>query len=110
MKNPLKIGILCAVLSLMIGCGTVNTVIRDDSMVQYKLNQARTPCETIPRIYSGVAYDICMLRSEPIRTPSRLDTVADWVVVDLPLSGILDTVALPMTIFWQIRAGSIPVQ
>ena len=98
------------VLSLMTGCGTVNTVIRDDSVVQYKLNQARTSCETIPRIYSGVAYDICMLRSEPIRTPSRLDTIPEWILVDLVLSGVLDTVALPFTVFGQMRAGSILVQ
>lgn len=39
------------------GCGTFNTVFRDDIAATRELRKQKTYCEAIPRIYSGVAFD-----------------------------------------------------
>ena len=98
------------VASFLLGCGTVNTVVRGDSAVKYNLKQAGTSCEAIPRVYSGVAYDICILRGKPSRTALWFGSVPELIFIDLALSGALDTVALPYTIFGQINDGSIYLQ
>ncbi len=89
------------------GCGTIDTVIRGDSVTRQNLNHVKSPCATIPRIYSGVIYDMCLLRGKPSRAALWLGPGPELMLVDLALSGVLDTAALPYTIFGQIREGSI---
>lgn len=61
----------------------------------------------VPRIYSGVSYDICILRGKPSHTSLWLGSVPQLMLVDLALSGVLDTVVLPYTIYKQINEGHI---
>lgn len=110
MKIQFRNKFACLVALLLLGCGTVNTVIRGDSVAKYNLKQARTSCEAIPRVYSGVAYDICILRGKPSRTALWFGSVPELIFIDLALSGALDTVALPYTVFGQINDGSIYLQ
>lgn len=91
----------------LLGCGTVNTVVRGDSVARRNLNQVKTSCEMIPRIYSGVSYDICILRRKPSHTTLWIGSAPELIFVDLALSGILDTVALPYTVYWQVNEGHI---
>ena len=51
--------------SCFIGCGTINTVARGDYVTKRNLKKAKTYCESIPRVYSGVSYDFCRLNGEP---------------------------------------------
>ncbi|MGH8438899.1 MAG: YceK/YidQ family lipoprotein [Pseudomonas sp.] len=91
------------------GCGTINTVFRDDSVASSKLARWQSHCDAIPRVYSGAALDFCALHGEPRQTtditgqPSAL-----LMLVDLALSGVADTVVLPYTIYVQHRDGDIP--
>ena len=110
MKNEFRNTCACLVALFLLGCGTVNTVIRGDSVARYDLKQARTSCEAIPRVYSGVAYDMCILRGKPSRTALWFGSIPELIFIDLALSGALDTVALPYTIFGQINDGSIYLQ
>ncbi|MNM93451.1 hypothetical protein D3C81_1058250 [compost metagenome] len=102
------IGTLLLAISLT-GCGTINTVFRDDSVASSKLAQWQSHCDTIPRVYSGVALDFCALHADP---PQTTDTTgqpsAVSMLVDLALSGVADTIALPYTIYVQHRDGNIP--
>ena len=68
MTNQFKNIFISLIVLLLIGCGTVSTVIKGDSIARHNLNQVKSPCESIPRIYSGVFYDICALRGKPSRT------------------------------------------
>jgi len=107
MTNKFKNALICLIGVSLLGCGTVNTVIKGDSTARYNLNQVKSPCETIPRIYSGVFYDICALRGKPSRTSLWVGSGAELVLIDLALSGVLDTVVLPYTIYGQINEGHI---
>ena len=110
MKIQFRNKFACLVALLLLGCGTVNTVIRGDSVAKYNLKQARTSCEAIPRVYSVVAYDMCILRGKPSRTALWFGSIPELIFIDLALSGALDTVALPYTVFGQINDGSIYLQ
>lgn len=91
------------------GCGTINTVVRGDDVTARNLKQWRTHCASVPRIYSGAVYNFCILNGEPNATVN--DPAAPvgipFVIWDIALSGALDTVALPYTIFRQIEDGNI---
>ena len=97
-------------VSWLVGCGTIDTVVRGDSITRQNLNHVKSPCATIPRIYSGVIYDMCLLRGKPSRAALWLGPGPELMLVDLALSGVLDTAVLPYTIFGQINQGSIELR
>ncbi|MFO7593863.1 MAG: YceK/YidQ family lipoprotein [Pseudomonadota bacterium] len=101
-----------AVISfLLTGCGTVNTVFRGDAVTSRTLKEYRTHCETIPRMYSGVAYDFCMLHGEPASIPSsQFQYGVPAVISDSVFSAVLDTFVLPYTIFRQVKDGNITIK
>lgn len=100
--------ILAYLTALMLsGCGTLITVFQADSVTKRKLNQAETKCESVPRVYSGIAYDFCVLRGKPSQAALWLVPVPELIMVDIALSAAFDTVLLPYTIYEQIQRGSI---
>lgn len=98
------IGILITVA--LTGCGTVRTVSNEPKAVD-DLAKWHTHCHTIPRAYSGVAYQFCNLDS-----PQR--SGAHWapfpILIDMAASGIADTVILPYTGYQQFKRGNAPVR
>ncbi|WLQ12378.1 YceK/YidQ family lipoprotein [Hahella aquimaris] len=114
--NKLKTVILGSLTAVSVtaftGCGTVNTVMRGDDVAARNLNEIGTHCESIPRVYSGVAYDLCRLHGAPapIHTWQGTDGEAHMLVVDLVLSGVLDTLSLPYTILRQSEQGNIRIK
>lgn len=91
------------------GCGTVNTVFRDDMISSNKLARWHSHCDSIPRIYSGAAFNYCALNAEPRRFVGfDGHPGVSLIVFDLALSGIADTVMLPYTIYLQSEHGDIP--
>ena len=97
-------------VSWLVGCGTIDTVVRGDSITRQNLNHVKSPCATIPLIYSGVIYDMCLLGGKPSRAALWLGPGPELMLVDLALSGVLDTAVLPYTIFGQINQGSIELR
>lgn len=95
--------------SLLTGCGTINTVFNDDMISSNKLARWHSHCDAIPRIYSGVAMNYCLLDAEP-RCAVGFDGYpgTPLIVFDIALSGIADTVMLPYTIYLQSEHGDIP--
>ncbi len=110
MNKKLRFTLIFVITITVIGCGTINTVLHDDSVPRRNLSQVKSPCETIPRIYSGVSYNICALRGKPSKTTLWAGAVPELVLVDIVLSGMLDTVALPYTIYEQIIEGDIELR
>lgn len=92
------------------GCGTLTTVFQADSVTKRKLNQVETKCESVPRVYSGIAYDFCVLRGKPSQAALWLVPIPELIMVDIALSAALDTALLPYTIYEQIQSGSIYIQ
>ena len=102
----IKTLVLSGVISLALtGCGTVTTVLQDDADAAQALRRQKTYCQSIPRVYSGLAYDFCMLNAPPDPT----GIFVPLVLLDFVLSGALDTVALPYTIYRQGTDGNIRI-
>lgn len=99
--------LVCLIAVSLLECGTVNTVVRGDSVTRRNLSQVKSPCETIPRIYSGISYNICVLRGKPSHAVLWVGSAPELILVDLALSGVLDTIALPYTIYEQVNEGPI---
>jgi len=94
-----------AISLALAGCGTVATVLQDDAGAAQGLRKQKTYCQSIPRIYSGLAYDFCVLNAPPDPT----GILVPLVLVDLTLSCALDTVVLPYTIYRQGMDGNIQI-
>lgn len=97
--------VLIAALLALNGCGTVNTVLRDDVAASRELRKIKTYCQSIPRIYSGVAFDFCALHAAPDPT----GILIPLVLVDLAVSGVADTAVLPYTIYRQATEGNLSI-
>jgi uncharacterized protein YceK len=102
----MKMTVALSVISLALsGCGTFNTVLRDDVGATRELRKQKTYCQSIPRVYSGVAFDFCLLHAQPDPT----GVLMPLVLVDITASGIVDTLVLPYTIYRQSVDGDIGI-
>ncbi|MHC8356146.1 YceK/YidQ family lipoprotein [Pseudomonas sp. LB3P81] len=101
-KTAVMLGACSLALS---GCGTVATVLQNDEDAARGLRKQKTYCQSIPRVYSGLAYDFCMLNAPPDPT----GVLVPFVLLDLALSGALDTVSLPYTIYRQATDGNLTI-
>lgn len=101
-KTAVAIGTISLALS---GCGTALTVLQDDEDATRGLRKQKTYCQSIPRMYSGLAYDFCILNAPPDPT----GFLVPFVLLDLALSGVMDTVSLPYTIYRQATDGNLGI-
>ena len=102
----IKMAVMSGTFSLALtGCGTALTVLQDDEDAARSLRKQKTYCQSIPRVYSGLAYDFCLLHAPPDPT----GILVPFVLVDLTLSGILDTMSLPYTIYRQAADGNLAI-
>lgn len=103
-KIKAALGISLAAL-LLSGCGTVNSVIRKEGDTARELRLVKTYCQSIPRVYSGVAFDFCTLHAAPDPTGFLIP----FVLVDIAVSAVADTVVLPYTVYRQSADGNISI-
>jgi uncharacterized protein YceK len=89
------------------GCGTVTTLTNSDESVAANLKNRGTYCETLPRVYSGVSYDICSLHSNPNAT--YVDVIVALYLIDIAASAVGDTLALPYSIYAQSKYNYIKI-
>jgi uncharacterized protein YceK len=101
---------LLAVLMLA-GCGTIQTVVRGDEVAADSLKDQKSYCGSVPRIYSGVTYDFCSLNAPLKKGLDAQDhtNAPAIVLIDVVMSGALDTLLLPYTIYRQQADGSIVI-
>lgn len=101
-KNAVTLSVCAWLLS---GCGTAASVLQMDADVARDMRKQKTYCQSIPRIYSGLAFDFCVLNAPP----DPAGVLLPFVLLDLPLSGVLDTVVLPYTIYRQASDGNLGI-
>ena len=100
----IKMTALLSTFALVLsGCGTAITVLQDDEVAARSLRKQKTYCQSIPRIYSGLAYDFCVLNAPPDPTGVSLPIL----LMDFTLSGVFDTALLPYTVYRQATDGNI---
>lgn len=102
----MKVWMTACLAAALSGCGTITTVGNEKGAAD-DLASAHSNCKTIPRTYSGVAYNVCTLDG-----PQRygVHNPMQTVVLDLALSGVADTLVLPYTVYQQYERGSILVR
>lgn len=91
----------------MIGCGTISTVGKDNYSVGSTLLRKGSHCNVMPRVYSGVGYNLCKMNAESNDYETILLSLS---VVDSMFSAVLDTAALPYTIYSQNKNGSFDLR
>ncbi|MCU1734385.1 MULTISPECIES: YceK/YidQ family lipoprotein [unclassified Pseudomonas] len=104
--------LLAVIGFLLSGCGTFNTVVRGDDVTAKNLKEWRTQCSSLPRVYSGAIYNFCILNGAPnpsTQAPGSPGGIP-FVIWDIALSGALDTLALPYTIYRQVGDGNIELR
>ena len=89
------------------GCASIATWHYSDQKLGHFLQNRRTHCESLPRIYSGVYFDYCWLNSDPQRFYGSAPIAL--LLIDGFFSAIADTFALPLTIVKQNEYGVIPL-
>lgn len=107
---------LLSVLSVLFilcvsSCATIKTINPSKNHINISHYGKQSYCENIPRIYSGVSYNLCLLYGEPskkVNIGSSLNNIP-FVVIDTAFSAVSDTVVLPYTIVMQADKGSIKV-
>ncbi|GGY58223.1 hypothetical protein GCM10011297_33630 [Bacterioplanes sanyensis] len=98
---------LMAALALS-GCATVNTIAPENNRVKISINGYDSHCRSIPRIYSGVAHNLCTLAGQP-NVSANAKSNLQWLLVDTALSAAADTIMVPYTVMQQIEKGNIQV-
>ncbi len=101
---------LLGVSLIVAGCGTVTTVLREDSVTVQSLKAKKTYCQSVPRVYSGVSYDLCVLHAPPNSGSGMSLNDVPWPYLDVAVSGVLDTLLLPYTIYRQNADGSLELR
>ncbi len=105
----MRLVIAACVAILLGGCGSIITVLRDDSVTSEYLAEVNSYCGAVPRVYSGVMFDFCVLHAPPKDEKNYDRSPPIIVVLDVALSGIADTLLFPYTLVRQHNDGSIEV-
>lgn len=127
MKCLTDISLVVIVAIALSACGSIKTLApgaKQDLATNQKYRSTR--CETIPRTYSGVMYVMCTAyirkpeagaESDAAEHPGRVPQQGENVhidkgipganVLDMFLSGVIDTLVLPYTLFRQLTEGGL---
>lgn len=107
-RQTARLTALTALLIGLQGCGTFNTVPYSNKQIAKDLKARHTRCESIPRIYSGVGYNLCVLNADGSTTAVDKEGFDLWLI-DTPLTFVTDTIMLPVSSYQQYRLGSVQI-
>ena len=105
-------GIICFLLVLCCSsCATIKTLDPIKNHINISHQGKKSYCNALPRIYSGSAYNFCLMYGEPSRRPNVGDSIngIPFVLVDTVFSLVSDTLVLPYTVLTQVQKGPIKV-
>jgi uncharacterized protein YceK len=108
----MRIQVMVLAAMMLGGCGTVQTVVRNDQVAVDSLKEQKSYCGAVPRIYSGLAYDFCSLHAplaKGVDADDYKNAAIPVVLIDAVVSGALDTLLLPYTVYKQHTEGSIVI-
>ncbi|RFQ28681.1 YceK/YidQ family lipoprotein [Pseudomonas sp. ATCC 13867] len=107
----IRLSVLLMLAAGLAGCGSMHTLRSDEVVSTRDIKLEGTYCEAIPRVYSGVTYDLCWMHGEPFVPRGGVSgATVVWPLADMLLSGLTDTVSLPYTLYRQHRDGSIQLR
>jgi uncharacterized protein YceK len=87
------------------GCSTYRTVWPSaQAGLEVRAPMTFLRCKAIPRVYSGTAYDVCVL----FGSADLPEWHGGWTMLAMDL--MADTVVLPYTVVQQARLGNLPLR
>ncbi len=92
-------------------CATVKTLDPPKNHINISHQGQKSYCEEIPRVYSGLSYNFCLMYGEPskrVNIGSSINGIPT-VLIDTVFSAATDTIVLPYTLMTQAEKGSIKV-
>ncbi|WP_366525572.1 YceK/YidQ family lipoprotein [uncultured Microbulbifer sp.] len=98
--------ILCTFI--LTNCGTFTTLTSTDREIAANLKKQKSSCESIPRVYSGLSYNMCKMHSSS--ESINADLLLGIYLIDSVMSTATDTAVLPFTIYEQHKSGNILVR
>ena len=104
----MKSAFVIFLIAMLYGCATATTLSNSDDDLARQLKKHDTYCESLPRTYSGVAYNLCKLNSKPNNT--EVDLLVGFYLFDGAISLVTDTLVLPYTIYQQSEQGSLEIE
>ncbi len=107
----MKLMMVGLILLLCNGCATILTADPAYGKVPISYMGNKSYCKEIPRVYSGVMHNLCMLYGEPgphVNSGARPGAVT-YILFDTALSFAADTIIIPYTATQQARKGNIKV-
>lgn len=109
MQAMIKLLSGAALVLALSACGTVRTLAPAEGKVKISYNDKKSYCQSIPRTYSGIAHNFCLMYGEPNKTSYTTASEFPVWAIDTMLCAVTDTLALPYTITRQMNEGSIKV-
>ncbi|WP_237065512.1 YceK/YidQ family lipoprotein [Microbulbifer guangxiensis] len=101
--------ILIAPTALVLSaCGSFTTLTKSDREIAANLKRQESNCETLPRIYSGVSYNLCKMNSN--KNSIYFNWQLGFYFVDSVASAATDTIALPLTAYRQVKNGNLQIE
>lgn len=93
------------------GCATSKTVnVIENGAIAHNYWNSRTHCNSLPRVYSGVAHNACFaLFAERTGGAIYNSFEVGGYLLDSLASAVADTLVLPYTICTQYQSGNIRV-
>lgn len=92
---------------LLTACGTTTTLTSSDREIAANLKRQESNCESLPRIYSGVAYNLCKMNSN--NNSIYFNWQLGFYFIDSVASAATDTIVLPVTAYSQAKNGSLQI-
>ncbi len=92
-------------------CATVKTLDPPKNHINISHQGQKSYCEEIPRVYSGLSYNFCLMYGEPskrVNIGSSINGIPT-LLIDTIFSTATDTIVLPYTLITQTEKGSIKV-
>ncbi|MBU3017437.1 MULTISPECIES: YceK/YidQ family lipoprotein [Paraglaciecola] len=110
MSNKRTLAVLF-LLFLCHACATVKTLAPKGNHVDIAYYDKKSYCNSIPRVYSGLSHNVCLMYGEPSQTLNMGDSFngVPYLLIDSAFSAATDTLLLPYTIYSQATKGSIKV-
>jgi uncharacterized protein YceK len=117
-----KVFLILSMTVLVAGCGSLMTLPRSEMAIKSSLEEHETKCSYMPYVYSGVAYSFCRLHAEideGVLSPKNegaehpdhnYNGLGILLPAEFVLSGAIDTIALPYTVYKQSKNGSIDLE
>jgi hypothetical protein len=74
------------------------------------LKWSQTHCGALPRVFSGLIYDLCVLNGPPRAEASGHAPHVNntpFILLDIMASTVFDVVLLPYTAYYQVAHGNL---